>query len=281
MVTPSFGQLDWLRLAIASVADQGIASLEHIVQDGGTDNISEILTTEFADLMAKDQALKLYVEKDSGMYDAINRGLAKASGDICGYLNCDEQYLPGALSKVVSYFEHHPNIDLLFGDSILVDKDGIPLAYRRAILPSLTHLRLADLNILTCAMFFRRRLIEAGNLFPTHLKIAGDQYWIFQLLKAEKNMAVLPEPLGVFTFTGANLSRSADAATEKFGWLPNEERPIRWMTPFVVAWHRLRKLFAGAYRRRDVEIKIYTLRNPKQRMQITQPAIGGRWPRIS
>src|SRR5947208_598107 len=83
--------------------------------------------------------------------------------------------------------------------------------------------------------------------------IAGDQAWVFGLLKAGVKMGVLPEPVSVFTFTGANLSYSAAAVDEKFGWLPTEERPNRWLTPLVVLSHRVRKLLAGAYRTRDVQ----------------------------
>src|SRR5207302_10995448 len=205
---------------------------------------------------------RLFVEKDRGMYDAINRGLRRASGEICGYLNCDEQYLPGALSDVANYFTTHPEIDVLFGDAILVNAKGVPLSYRRVTLPSLNHLRLANLNALTCATFFRRRLIDAGHLFPTHLKIAGDQYWVFQLLKSGIKMGVLQNSLSVFTFTGSNLSRTVVAADEKFGWLPAEEKASRWLTPLVVLWHRLRKFFAGAYHRRSVTIEIYTRDQP-------------------
>src|SRR6185295_19675906 len=92
---------------------------------------------------------QLFVEKDDGMYDAINRGLRRANGEICGYLNCDEQYLPGALREVDEYFQSHPQIDVLFGDAILINSDGVPLSYRRATLPTLMHLRMADLNTLT------------------------------------------------------------------------------------------------------------------------------------
>ena len=51
------------------------------------------------------------------MYDAINRGFARASGDIVCWLNSDEQYLEGTLAKVADYFETHPDIDVLFGDA--------------------------------------------------------------------------------------------------------------------------------------------------------------------
>ncbi|MGI8959776.1 MAG: glycosyltransferase [Bryobacteraceae bacterium] len=277
VVTPSFRQLDWLRLAIASVADQEGVESEHIVQDGGTDGIAESLRIHFGDLIA-DRRLQVFVEKDAGMYDAVNRGLRRARGEICAYLNCDEQYLPDALHTVEQFFDQHPTTDVLFGDAILVDAGGVPVSYRRAIRPTLAHLRLADLNTLTCATFFSRRLVQAGHLFPTHLKIAGDQLWIFELLKAGAKMAVLPRPLSIFTFTGSNLSQNEQAAAEKFGWLPGDERPRRWATPLVVGWHRLRKFRAGAYRRRNVEMDIYTRQNPQHRTRVAAQRVGFQWP---
>jgi glycosyltransferase involved in cell wall biosynthesis len=278
IVTPSFGQPEWLRLAIASVADQAEGPVEHIVQDGGTQGIQEMIETEFSSL-ATGGRLKLSVEKDSGMYDAINRGLSKATGDICAYLNCDEQYLPGALSSVEQYFATNPQVDVLFGDVVLLDKEGKPLSYRRTILPSLSHLRLAPLNTLTCATFFRRRLVEAGYLFPSHLKIAGDQYWVFQLLKARVKMAAFPKPLAVFTFTGSNLVQSEQADAERLGWLPKDETRHWWIKLGVILWHRLGKFLAGAYRRRDLSIDIYTRASPHHRQTISARSVGFRWPK--
>jgi glycosyltransferase involved in cell wall biosynthesis len=230
------------------------------------------------DWLSKETQVHAFFEKDEGMYDAINRGLRRARGEICAYLNCDEQYLPGSLREVANYFASHPDIDVLFGDAILVNAEGVPLSYRRVTLPSLAHLRLADLNTLTCATFFRRRLIEAGHLFPTHLKIAGDQYWVFQLLKAGTKMAVLQKPLSVFAFTGANLSYTAPAEDERLSWLAPQETPSRLLKPMVIAWHRLGKFLAGAYRWRDVTIDIYTKDQPDRRRKISAH-VGFRWPK--
>src|SRR3954468_9321875 len=88
IVTPSFRNSEWLKLCIPSVADQGVAH-EHIVQDAGSDDG----TLEW---LPQDTRVAAFVEKDRGMYDAVNRGYRRGTGDIFAYLNCDEQYLPGA-----------------------------------------------------------------------------------------------------------------------------------------------------------------------------------------
>ena len=100
VVTPSFRQLDWLELCIASVADQhGVESVEHIVCDGGSAGIEEFrskMKDRFPDTTG--YKLEFVIGPDSGMYDAINKGLRRATGDTCSYLNCDEQLLPGRAS---------------------------------------------------------------------------------------------------------------------------------------------------------------------------------------
>jgi glycosyltransferase involved in cell wall biosynthesis len=112
IVTPSYRPSVWLKLCIASVADQQ-AGVEHIVQDAGSDDGT-------LDWLPRDTRVKAFVEKDQGMYDGINRGLRRAGGDILAYLNCDEQYLPGALSTVLRFFEEHPAVDVLFGDVVML-----------------------------------------------------------------------------------------------------------------------------------------------------------------
>src|SRR5436853_5631702 len=189
VVTPSYQQLDWLRLALASVADQEGVDVEHIVQDGGSAGVDDMFREMVGSSAQPHQHARLFVEKDSGMYDAINRGLRRASGEICGYLNCDEQYLPGALSEVANYFTTHPEIGVVFGDAVLTDQQGSPIAYRRTILPRLQHVRLAHLNTLSSAMFFRRQLLDRGFYFDPALKDVGDGVWVEELLRNNIKMA--------------------------------------------------------------------------------------------
>src|SRR6516164_1012504 len=104
IITPSFRSSKWLKLCIASVADQAGAEWEHIVQYSCSDDGTQ-------DWLPQDPRVQAVIEKDGGMYDAVNRGFRRAKGDILAYLNCDEQYLPGALRTVNEFFERHPQIE--------------------------------------------------------------------------------------------------------------------------------------------------------------------------
>jgi glycosyltransferase involved in cell wall biosynthesis len=271
VVTPSFRQLQWLKLCAASVADQQDISHQHIVQDAGTGFELENWAVSVPDL-------SLYVEKDEGMYDAINRGLRRARGAVCSYLNCDEQLLPGALARVGSFFDAHPNVDVLFGDAILIDKNGKPISYRRIVLPTLDHVRHVHLNTQSCSMFFRRSLLDRGFFFDPKWKVIGDQVWMERLLLAGVRMATLRKPLAVFTFTGQNLGLTNASADEADCRRGRQSITTRWRKPAAIISHRVRKFFARAYRSRKIDIEIYTPQSPTIRQRQHATHVGFSWP---
>lgn len=269
IVTPSLNNGRWLKLCIASIADQQGVEVEHIIQDAGSSDGTQ-------EWLPKDPRVRAFIEKDEGMYDAINRGLRRASGDILAYLNCDEQYLPNALARVQEFFTQNPQIDMLFGDAILVDEHGAPLSYRRMVLPIRSHVRLAHLNTLTCSTFFRRSVIERGHFFNPRWKVIGDAVWVDDLLKTRTPMGILPQPLAAFTFTGANL-----AATDRGTAEMKAFRGPVWnaaLTPFVSLYHRVRKWSAGAYAPHAVEYGLYTEETPTTRKPFADAKLGFGWP---
>lgn len=279
VVTPSYNQPEWLRLAVASVADQNGVTLEQIVQDAGTPGIEDFLE-RFKTFENGEYNLKCIIEKDAGMYDAVNRGLSAARADLCAYLNCDEQYLPDTLQRVRSHFAAHPKVDILFGDFLITDAEGLPLCYRRVITPTMGHIRASHLNTATCAMFFRRRVFEDGNRFDPKWKSIGDAVWLYEMLKAGVEVAIYPQLLSVFTLTGANLSIDDSISDqEKQKWLAElgKEAPSPFERKWQILLHRFRKLSAGAYMRRSFEYEIYTQSSLQRRKRFVANAVGGRW----
>src|SRR4051812_46934451 len=167
IITPSFRNSKWLKLCVASVADQAGVELEHIVQDSCSDDGTQ-------DWLPKDPHVKAFIEKDSGMYDAVNRGLKRASGEILAYLNCDEQYLPGALEAVAKTFAENPDADIVLADSIIVDAEGKFICCRKSLVPWRL-MMWTYMPTLTSSIFFRRRVLEDFNLyFDTRWKDIGD-----------------------------------------------------------------------------------------------------------
>lgn len=276
IITPSYRQLHWLRLCAASITDQAGVDVEHIIQDAcsGPD-----LSAWAGSWMAAHPQTRVFEEKDNGMYDAINRGFRRAGGEILAWLNCDEQYLPGALGKVRDFFRAHPGVDLVFGDALLVSESGKLLSYRRTVPPSLLHTRLSHLNTLSCATFVRRSVVGRGFLLEDRWKTIADGVWVAEMLKARLPLAVIPEPLAAFTILEGNLGQTEIARSERERYLKETAALLEWLRGPVVAWHRVRKLMAGAYTKRDVATEIYTQDSPKKRKPVEAKGLAFSWAR--
>jgi len=266
IVTPSYRNSQWLRLCVASVADQCLR-VEHIVQDAGSDDgtLEWLLT---------DSRIRAFVEQDAGMYDAVNRGWRRATGEILAFLNCDEQYLEGALANVCEFFREHPEIDMAFGDVVVVNAAGDYLCHRKMQAPTLAHTWVCHLSTLSCATFFRRRILECGGFwFDPSYRCGGDGEWMVRLLRAGVRMAPLRRFTSTFAVTGANLSRSPRAREE---WRRLRATAPAWMRalgPLWVAAHRARRLVDGSYFQKPFRFSLYTADSPNRRVirEVTRP----------
>lgn len=269
IVTPSFRANAWLPLCIASVEEQGgnaeklkdrkaEIQIEHIVQDAGSDDGT-------LDWLPRDSRVKTFVEKDAGMYDAINRGMRKATGELCAYLNCDEQYLPGALQKVADFFEKHPEVDVVFADAVIVDARGEYICHRKAQVPFKDQLWFR-MPVLTCAMFMRRRVFaEHGVFFDVSKKVAGDVFWVMEVQKRGLKMAALREFTSVFTETEGNLGVGGKADEEFLDIRARMPARVRRFLPLYLLYHRLRSVWSGIYLQKPFSYALYTRENAAER----------------
>jgi glycosyltransferase involved in cell wall biosynthesis len=271
IVTPSFRSSRWLKLAIPSVADQGV-DLEHIVQDSCSDDG----TPEW---LRQDPRVRAFIEKDGGMYDAVNRGLRRATGEIVAYVNCDEQYLPGALKAVGDYFDQHPNVDVVFGDAVVVGPDGGYLCHRLSLLPTKMHTLVSGtLAILSCALFFRRRALEEKNLyFDTRYKDLGDAQWVLSALEKGVSMGLLRQFTSSFTNTGENMNFKPNAIRERNEMQASAPGWARAARKLFVAQYRLKKLLAGHYSHKPFDYAIYTSATPDKRVTFHVDKPSGVW----
>ncbi|HEV7405439.1 MAG TPA: glycosyltransferase [Chthoniobacteraceae bacterium] len=263
IVTPSFRQLAWLKRAVRSVADQQGVEVEHIVQDAGTG-------PELEEWVRTQSPAQLFVEKDHGMYDAVNRGLARATGDICAFLNCDEQYLPGTLARVARCFEENPWADAVAGDYLVIGEHNELLAFRKITPPRRAMILTDHLYTYTCAIFFRRRLFEQGFRFNDRLLDVADAQWVCELLQAGHRFALIHDYLTTFVFTGENRSLQDVAKQER---LAARRRLPLWMRlagPALRAYRHVEKLLAGGYTARPISYEIYPDAEAVQRVKFTE-----------
>ena len=170
IVTPSYNQAQFLEETILSVLNQNYPNLGYMIIDGGsTDGSIEIIKKY-------EKYLAYWVsEKDEGMYDAINKGLKIASGNILAYLNSDDFYFPGTIQTVVDYFEKHPNTCLIYGDCDFIDSRGHFLySYHYPAFKWDLFIVLNWSSIPQQATFWRRDIHEKVGYFNPTFKMAGD-----------------------------------------------------------------------------------------------------------
>ena len=275
-------------------------SVEHIVQDAGSPGIEEFargierrLSKKYGgngspNLAAGEllhwrtsggYSLRIFKERDAGMYDAVNRGLEKGSGNIGAYLNCDEQYLPRTLEWVQDFFTARPKIQVVFGDVIVLKPDGTPLCHRKVALPQPWHVMVSgNLTIFTAATFFRMGLLQEGHWFPAGWRVVADAVWALQLRRQKVLCTTARRFLATFTDTGNNMSLRPNALAEKQRLRLQAPGLIRFTAGLLILSHRIRRWLAGSYRRQNLDYHIWRDGNDLQRKAYAFSAVGPFWP---
>ena len=271
IATPVLEGMPQIKRCVGSVRGQQNVEAEHIIQDAcSTDGTAGWLSNQH-DLSCKS-------ERDSGMYDAINRCWGRASGDILCWLNADEQYLPGTLSFVESVFVSNPNVDVVYGNAIVVDSGGQALAARREV--PLRHLYISNsfLNIYSCTIFFRRKLWDNNLLkFGVSLRYAADTDLVLRLLQAGVRTYQGCRYLSLFGVHADNLSTHDQMQKEtREVQLVHNALSFAWQRQFVVTMRRFERLIRGCYRRVSLSYD-YSLNEIPEYQHIDAENVGGRF----
>jgi glycosyltransferase involved in cell wall biosynthesis len=241
IVTPSYNQVQFLEDTMRSVLEQDYPNLEYWVMDGGSTDGSRELIAKYAGQLGG-----WVSEKDKGQADGINKGFQRSRGEIVAWLNSDDRYLPGAVSRAVTLFEQHPQAAFVFSDVESIDENG-----KSFNLMHYGHWKLAELmqfNIIgQPGVFMNRAVLEkAGLLDLSYHYLLDHELWL--------RMAVIADPVYAAgqVWAQARIHGKAKnvADAEKFGpeafrlakWLGSDER----FYPQNAHYHR--KIWAGAYR---------------------------------
>lgn len=246
IVTPSFNYGRFFEEAMDSVVSQSERlQVELVIADGGsTDQTIEIVERR------ADPRVGILVEPDVGQSDALNKALRRATGDIVGWMNADDYYLPGAFEAVVNIFSSYPSVDVVHGDVCFVDVGsrlrrlgaGYPvddrvLESRGCVIPS-------------CATFVRRTALERWS-FDTELRVIMDWDYFLYLRRTAGSWAYLARPLSAFRRHGDQVTAGqSDRYSSEHERVTNRYKlPARTTGTLAIGdWlHRWRKLTSGSY----------------------------------
>lgn len=206
IVTLAFRQRDFLREAIDSVLNQDYPDIEYIVVEPGSNDGSRELIEEYGDRIAH----KIF-EPDHGAADGLNKGFARATGDIFGFLNGDDLLLPGALRKVADFWKSHPECDLVMGDGFIADHEVKPIRHVKAAAFSVPRYLYGGSTWLQQSTFFRRSAFEATTGFNLQNRSCWDGELFVTMVAKGAKVGFLHSDLGVFRIHAASITGSRRA----------------------------------------------------------------------
>jgi glycosyltransferase involved in cell wall biosynthesis len=204
VVTPCLNAAATIEEALESVRSQALGEdVEHVVVDGGS-------TDGTVELLREAPGVRWISEPDRGLSDAMNKGVAMASGEYIGWLNADDFYLPGALRQVVGAMAGERTL-WLTAPCLIVDGSGREIRrgvtrYKRFFLRHYGRRSLLVQNYVAAPSTFVRRdaLLDAGG-FDERFKYSMD-YDLWLRLAERADPLVIDEPVTAFRMAGESLS---------------------------------------------------------------------------
>jgi glycosyltransferase involved in cell wall biosynthesis len=174
IVTPSYNQARFLESTIRSVLEQDYPNIEYILVDGGSTDGSVDILQRYTDRFAW-----WVSEKDRGQTDAINKGFARAKGDILAWLNSDDTYEPHAVAEAVKFLQDRPEVGLVYGNANFIDENGCVIGHFPAAQTDYRRLRQGYVHIPQQAAFWRASLWhKVGPLDPSFFFAMDYDLWV-------------------------------------------------------------------------------------------------------
>jgi len=224
IITPTYNSEKYIDDTLESIKNQTYKNIEHIIMDNlSTDNTKEIC------MKYKNS---FFSQKDRSMYDAINNGILKSTGSVLSFINSDDMYPENTtVEKVINFFKENKEIDVVYGNCKMVDKD-LKYLYLHTPTKELNFKYAIDriFVIVHQSIFIKKDVFTKHGLYDLNLKNMADcEYWI-RLLKEKVKFKYYNETLSMFRRHDSNLSSTT---TRGF----KEVKYIREKYGYKFNWH--------------------------------------------
>ncbi|MDP2766999.1 MAG: glycosyltransferase, partial [Candidatus Methanoperedens sp.] len=236
IITPAYNMEKWIKETIESVLSQaGDFEIEYIIIDGGSKDRTYAIAQQYESLIharaypvqCKRATMRCMTQINTGMYEAINQGFDKATGDICAWINADDLYEPGAFDAIARTYRAFPNIQWLKGITSTIDENGKKI--RRGACKIYHQDWIAQgiygqeaYFIEQDSVFWRTDMWKKAGPMPAHFQSAAD-YWLW--IQFAKYAPLWPLNIPVSCFRKRENQISKDIA--KYKHEQSEIRPHR------------------------------------------------------
>lgn len=209
IITPVFNAILYIEDSINSVLAQNYPNLEYIIIDGNS-------TDGTIDIIRKYEKSLAYWESkpDRGQTHALNKGFAKATGVLRGWLNADEEYVEGTLCQVGEMFMSSSNLDLIYGDRYFVDLNRVDTLKTIQRIPPIAPFPLSfytGRNLFSDATFWTKEIHDRiGELNEKdYSRYAMDAEWLLRVAGTASRWKYIDKPLSIFKYDGENITNEA------------------------------------------------------------------------
>jgi len=225
IITPSFNQARYIDATIRSVVSQDYPRIEYMIVDGGSTDGSVDIIKSYAKHLESDSLLSDYQkqasglqnhgiawwvsERDKGQTDAINKGFARAKGEILAWINSDDTYEPGAVSAAVKVLQEHPEVGMVYGDCNFINESGRVIGKFGAAQTSYRLLRQGYAHIPQQTMFFRADLWKQVGPLDSSFYFAMD-YDLWTRIAARTEIKYTPQTWANFRLHTSGKTIMAD-----------------------------------------------------------------------
>ncbi len=193
IITVVFNREKTIEHSIRSVLNQSYKNIEYIIIDGASNDGTMDVVNQY-----KEQISTIVSEKDKGMYDALNKGIQLATGDVIGLLHADDEFATSdTIQKIADRLQSNPAVDAVYGDVGFV-KEGQPDKIVRYYSSAIFHPGLFQWGFMPAhpTFFCYKKFFDLYGLYRTDLEIAADFDLLARyLLKHQLNTSYIPEML--------------------------------------------------------------------------------------
>ncbi|QKJ31548.1 glycosyltransferase [Mucilaginibacter mali] len=236
VITIVYNNVHDIERTMLSVVNQSYPHMEYIVVDGLSHDGTLDVITKY-----RDQISKLISEKDEGIYDAMNKGLAAATGDYVIFMNSGDEFYDN--TTVVNVFATAPNADIYYGETEMINDELQSLGQRRHKAPDNFTWRSFNygMSVSHQAIYIRRSLADP---YDRRYQLSSDIDWIIRAAKKARKIVKVDGYVAKYLVGGMSKARHRQSLQERFdimkrhyGLIPTLFNHV--VIAFNLAWHRL------------------------------------------
>ena len=211
IITACYNAEDTIEETIRSVAGQTYTDIEYIVVDGASKDYTPAILTKYEHKISR-----LISEPDTGVYNAQNKGIKNATGDLIFILNADDVFINELVVEQFANFAKERKEGLILGNIILLDKYTGKVYHEKQ--PVIDDIQLLKSTVFHPATFFRKEVFEKYGLYNEENRIASDYEWyVNYFVKNNGDFAYLDKPISIFSMSGLS-------SNEEHGKIHQSER---------------------------------------------------------